>query len=189
MSNSIPSNLLQTLRPKRLLLNAHSKMRNKYRRIPLWSFVSDVTGHGSGYSSQICHECGWVPDQDGSKPLVWDDTNPSEPSIPSLAAENAALREQVAKLREALKLFAALRVEDCEKCDGTGKDIRGNESACTACDGIGRLVMGFPNPQDVDAAKAALSASEPTSPCPFVPNQALIDAAREAQELNNGGAK
>jgi len=34
----------------------------KWRRTPLWSFVGTVTGHGSGYSAQICVELGWDPD-------------------------------------------------------------------------------------------------------------------------------
>ena len=137
-------------------------MRNKYRNIPLWAFVSDITGHGSGYSSQICHECGWVPDQDGSKPLVWDDTNPSEPSIPSLAAENAALQDQVRKLREALKPLAELDTDTCRKCegDGAGDDYESN-LACEECDGDGRIVTDGVAARHVAAAKAALEATGP----------------------------
>jgi hypothetical protein len=37
------------------------KMR-RYRGLHLWVLVGDVTGHGSGYSQQICEELGWQYD-------------------------------------------------------------------------------------------------------------------------------
>ena len=32
------------------------------KRRPMWSVVSDVTGHGSGYSADICRALGLDPD-------------------------------------------------------------------------------------------------------------------------------
>ena len=52
-----------------IMRNAHKGMRRKYKNIPLWSFVSELTGHGSTYSIKICKGLGWNPDQDASKPL------------------------------------------------------------------------------------------------------------------------
>jgi hypothetical protein len=40
----------------------HMKDLRRWRGTYLWSWVSAVTGHGSGYSTQICHEMGWDPD-------------------------------------------------------------------------------------------------------------------------------
>lgn len=54
-----------------MLLNAHAHLRKKYRKVPLWAFVSDITGHGSGYSCDIAREQGWDPHQDGDIELPW----------------------------------------------------------------------------------------------------------------------
>lgn len=61
--------LLDKVDRKIMLRNAHRLLRNKYRRMPLWSFISDITGHGSGYSCRIAKECGWEPCQYGHLPL------------------------------------------------------------------------------------------------------------------------
>lgn len=37
-----------------IILNAHRIMRHKYRGRPLWALVSDITGHGAGYSWDVC---------------------------------------------------------------------------------------------------------------------------------------
>lgn len=44
-----------------LLRNAFWSFRDvrKYRGMELWVFVGAITGHGSGYSQQICEELGW----------------------------------------------------------------------------------------------------------------------------------
>ena len=55
-----------------IMRNAHKGMRrkSKYKGVPLWSFVSDLTGHGSTYSMKICKALGWDADQNTSKPLI-----------------------------------------------------------------------------------------------------------------------
>jgi hypothetical protein len=37
-----------------IIVNCHALLRHKFRRTPLWSMVSQITGHGSGYSWEIC---------------------------------------------------------------------------------------------------------------------------------------
>ena len=46
-----------------LISNCHRKLRHQYRRSPLWAMVSDITGHGSTYSVEICLQCGYDPNQ------------------------------------------------------------------------------------------------------------------------------
>lgn len=50
-------------RAETVLRRAHKELRrrNKYHGSPLWYFVSDMTGHGSAYSHEICRELGWNP--------------------------------------------------------------------------------------------------------------------------------
>ncbi len=47
-----------------ILRNTFLAMRRmrEWRGCTLWSWVGAVTGHGSGYSLQICVELGWDPD-------------------------------------------------------------------------------------------------------------------------------
>lgn len=55
-----------------VLRNAHRIIaldKRAYNRVPLWSFVSEITGHGSGYSTQICRDLGWEPLSAASNPL------------------------------------------------------------------------------------------------------------------------
>jgi hypothetical protein len=58
------SELLDNRSREYLLRNAFHQMRNmrKWRGSILWSWIGAVTGHGSGYSMQICKELGWDPD-------------------------------------------------------------------------------------------------------------------------------
>lgn len=46
-----------------ILRNVYLHMRDqrRWRGSLLWSWVGAVTGHGSGYSAQICKELGWDP--------------------------------------------------------------------------------------------------------------------------------
>jgi hypothetical protein len=37
--------------------------RNSIKRVPRWSHVGSITGHGSGYSADICREFGADPDE------------------------------------------------------------------------------------------------------------------------------
>ena len=46
-----------------IILNTHSLLRHKFRGIVLWSLVSHITGHGSGYSYQICETANLDPNQ------------------------------------------------------------------------------------------------------------------------------
>jgi hypothetical protein len=61
------------------------------------------------------------------------------------------------ELVAALAPFAALSIETCPKCEGSGFHPCHPKEACAGCGGIGRAVVGYPNPQDVDAARAALA--------------------------------
>lgn len=58
-----PSRLLDNRSREWLLRNAFSHMRHmrKWRGSILWSWIGALTGHGSGYSEQICRELGWDP--------------------------------------------------------------------------------------------------------------------------------
>lgn len=59
-----PSKLLDGRSREDILRNAFHEMRRMryWRGSTLWSWVGAVTGHGSGYSLQICVELGWDPD-------------------------------------------------------------------------------------------------------------------------------
>jgi hypothetical protein len=59
-----PSELRLTGETARVVIvNCHSLLRHKYRRFPLWSLVGDITGHGSGYSIEVCKSAGLDPNQ------------------------------------------------------------------------------------------------------------------------------
>lgn len=52
-------------RPQETILrNAFRRLQRlrSYRGLHLWVMVGDLTGHGSGYSQQICEELGWQYD-------------------------------------------------------------------------------------------------------------------------------
>lgn len=59
-----PSKLLDGRSRENILRNTFLEMRTMraWRGCSLWSWVGAVTGHGSGYSLQICVELGWDPD-------------------------------------------------------------------------------------------------------------------------------
>ncbi len=46
-----------------IILNTHALLRSKFRGMVLWSLVSNITGHGSGYSHQICETANLDPFQ------------------------------------------------------------------------------------------------------------------------------
>jgi len=46
-----------------IIANAISMTGRKWHGSYLWSFVSQLTGHGSGYSIEICKSANLVPDQ------------------------------------------------------------------------------------------------------------------------------
>lgn len=37
-----------------IIINCHTYLGRKFKGSPLWSLVSSITGHGSGYSYEIC---------------------------------------------------------------------------------------------------------------------------------------
>lgn len=55
------SRLLDNRSRETILRNAFLYFRHvrKWRGCELWSWVGAMTGHGSGYSQQICEELGW----------------------------------------------------------------------------------------------------------------------------------
>ncbi len=59
-----PSRLLDNRSRDGMLRRAFRMIRNvrKWRGRSLQHFVAEITGHGSGYSYQICIELGWDPD-------------------------------------------------------------------------------------------------------------------------------
>lgn len=62
--------VIEGARLRSLIFNCHSLLRHKYRKSPLWAMVSDITGHGSTISVEICVQCGFAPGQDcGQKEL------------------------------------------------------------------------------------------------------------------------
>jgi len=56
--------LVEMRSQEHLLRNAFWALRDvrKWRGRNLESFVGAITGHGSGYSQQICKELGWDPE-------------------------------------------------------------------------------------------------------------------------------
>jgi hypothetical protein len=56
--------LVESRPHENLLRAAFRKLRSvrRYRGLPLWVMVGRLTGHGSGYSQQICEELGWPYD-------------------------------------------------------------------------------------------------------------------------------
>lgn len=54
-----------------VIINAQAMLRRRYNKTPLWCLVSDLTGHGSGYSIQICRSANLDPMQNcGAKQLL-----------------------------------------------------------------------------------------------------------------------
>jgi hypothetical protein len=56
--------LIEARSQESMLRNAFIELRTvkRYRGLQLWVFVGRLTGHGSGYSQQICEELGWQYD-------------------------------------------------------------------------------------------------------------------------------
>lgn len=46
-----------------IIINCHALLWRRLRRCPMWSLVSRITGHGSGYSIEICRSAGLDPFQ------------------------------------------------------------------------------------------------------------------------------
>ena len=58
-----PSSLLDHRSREVILRNVFNETKGlrRWRGRDLWSWVGAMTGHGSGYSEQICAEMGWDP--------------------------------------------------------------------------------------------------------------------------------
>lgn len=54
-----------------ILRCVHNQTRrlSRYRKVPLWGWVSDMTSFGCTYSHRICHDLGWNPAANASDPL------------------------------------------------------------------------------------------------------------------------
>jgi hypothetical protein len=54
---------INTRPPKEWLLACHRVCHDmrKFRGVPLWVFIQEITGHGSTYSMDICRRFGWDP--------------------------------------------------------------------------------------------------------------------------------
>lgn len=46
-----------------LIANAHRLLRRRYKGLPLWALVSDLTGNGGSTSVALCREAGYDPSQ------------------------------------------------------------------------------------------------------------------------------
>lgn len=55
--------VIEGVRLRCLIVNAHSLLRNKFRKSPLWAMVSSLTGHGSTASCEMCRSVGLDPHQ------------------------------------------------------------------------------------------------------------------------------
>jgi len=61
MSESVKEHVIAGRRLTCAIANCHRMLRHRYRKSPLWALVSDITGHGSGHSIEICLQCGYDP--------------------------------------------------------------------------------------------------------------------------------
>lgn len=46
-----------------IIINCHAMLRHKFKQVPLWSLVGNITGHGSGNSIEICRSANLDPNQ------------------------------------------------------------------------------------------------------------------------------
>jgi len=46
-----------------IICNCHPLLRRQFAKSPLWSMVSSITGHGSGYSIEVCKSADLDPHQ------------------------------------------------------------------------------------------------------------------------------
>jgi len=63
-NSTSPSQLLDGRSREMILRCVFHEMKNmrRWRGLTVWNWVGAVTGHGSGYSWQICREMGWDPE-------------------------------------------------------------------------------------------------------------------------------
>jgi hypothetical protein len=97
-----------------IIANAHQVLRYKYRGTPLWALVKDLTGHGSGYSQEICLSADYDPDQmcgvahlkdvDKQSKIQFPDTN--KPGHNKMH-NTAALDRMIARKNEQLEQSAS----------------------------------------------------------------------------------
>ncbi len=46
-----------------IIINVKNLVYRQYKKAQLWSLVSDITGHGSGYSRDVCKSANLDPNQ------------------------------------------------------------------------------------------------------------------------------
>lgn len=65
MAEDNPNLRVSGLSARIIIQNCHSLLRSgeRYRGMSLWSMVGDITGHGSGYSVDICRTANLDPHQ------------------------------------------------------------------------------------------------------------------------------
>jgi hypothetical protein len=66
----VPVQTLPRVSRETIIVNAHHRLRAKYRHVPLWSFVADICAVGSHSACDICRELGWNPHQGGGIKLT-----------------------------------------------------------------------------------------------------------------------
>lgn len=67
---SVEELLIHGKAARAIIINVKNIIWRKYSKIPLWSLVADITGHGSGYSISICLSANLNPHQTiTAKPL------------------------------------------------------------------------------------------------------------------------
>lgn len=67
---------IQGTQARLIIKNVHALVRHKFRGASLWSLVGQITGHGSGYSYDICKSANLNPNQCcGGKELLDDVPN------------------------------------------------------------------------------------------------------------------
>jgi len=59
-----------------IIINCHAMLRNKFKHSLLWSLVGSITGHGSGYSYEICKSANLDPMQPCSSKELKDMVKP-----------------------------------------------------------------------------------------------------------------
>lgn len=78
----------ERLDPHRLIYGAVSVVRRfrAWKGQPLWTLVSEITGHGSTYSMEICEDIGFNPHHKIGDPL---ERRPEPPVLPTSEARDA----------------------------------------------------------------------------------------------------
>lgn len=101
-----------------IIKNTHQILRYKYRGVPLWVMVRDISGHGSGYSAEICRSANLDPEQmsgvahlkdfkDPQASINFPDTNKPGEKEHNKMSNTATLDKIIARKNEQLEQQAA----------------------------------------------------------------------------------